>query len=169
MKLILGLDPGSHITGYGLVREIAGNLRCEAFGILQAIDGSKNLSDRLLTIGKGLEEILRSYKPDSAAVEKTFFAKNADSTTKLGHARGVCLYELAKAKVKIFEYSPTEVKRSLVGSGRAGKDQVQFMVQALLGLPPMSPFDMSDALALAIHHARIATTQEKLKQLEIQN
>ena len=101
------------------------------------------------------------------AIEKTFFSINADSATKLGQARGVCLYEGAKAGLKIFEYNPTEIKASLTGHGRASKDQVQFLVQALLGLPPMTKFDMSDALALAIHHVRISTTREKMKAMEM--
>jgi crossover junction endodeoxyribonuclease RuvC len=166
MGLVLGIDPGSHFTGYGLVQEVDGVLRCIAFGVLE---GAKKdaLPQRLATIGQGLQEIFHQYKPTAVAIEKTFFAKNADSATKLGQARGVCLYEAARAGAPIFEYAPTEIKASIVGHGRAPKEQVQFVVQALLGLPPMARFDMSDALALAIHHARISTTHQRMKDLEI--
>lgn len=166
--LILGIDPGSIVTGYGLVHESRGRLHCVSFG---SFEGSPkdSFSRRLLTIGRGLAEILAKYKPAAVAVEKTFYAKNVDSVTKLSHARGVCIYEIARAQVPLFEYLPTEIKASVVGNGRAGKDQVQFVVRGLLGLPVLEKFDMSDALAVAIHHARIATTREKMKQLEIQN
>ncbi|MDZ4677156.1 MAG: crossover junction endodeoxyribonuclease RuvC [Oligoflexia bacterium] len=166
MGLVLGIDPGSHFTGYGLVREVDGVLRCIAFGV---IEGNKkdSMPKRLLDIGLGLQEIFQQHKPDAVSIEKMFFAKNADSATKLGQARGVCLYESARFGCPIFEYAPTEIKASLVGHGRAEKEQVQFIVQALLGLPAMARFDMSDALALAIHHVRIATTRKRMKDLEV--
>jgi crossover junction endodeoxyribonuclease RuvC len=167
-KIILGIDPGSRITGYGFVVEEAGELRCLDFGILQGSPKAP-LTERLLSIGLGLEKLILKYLPDAIAIEKTFFAKNVDSVTKLGHARGVCLYEAARAKVPIFEYSPTEIKLNIVGHGRAGKDQVQMLVRQLLGLKSalMSTFDMSDALALAIHHSRISATLKKMKEREL--
>jgi crossover junction endodeoxyribonuclease RuvC len=166
MDLVLGIDPGSHFTGYGIVKEINGRLQCIAFGVLEA-NAKDPFAQRLLTIGEALAEIFRQYEPTAVALEKVFFAKNADSATKLGQVRGVCLYEAARAKVPIFEYNPTEVKSSIAGNGRAGKDQVQFVVQALLGLPTLRKFDMSDALALAIHHSRQAATKKKMRESEI--
>ena len=121
----------------------------------------------LLTIGQGLKEVLEKYRPHAVAVEKTFHAKNVDSVTKLSHARGVCLYEIARAQLPVFEYLPTEVKGSVVGNGRADKEQVQFVVRGLLGLSALEKFDMSDALAVAIHHVRLASTGEKIRAREI--
>ena len=166
MEIVLGIDPGSHFTGYGIVKEVNGNLRCIAFGVLEGRPKDP-YNQRLLTIGEGLAEILKQHQPTAVAIEKTFFAKNADSATKLGQVRGVCLYEVGRAGVPIFEYNPTEVKSNIVGNGRASKDQVQFLVQALLGLPQLSKFDMSDALALAIHHARWSMTKTKMREREI--
>ena len=173
MALILGIDPGSITTGYGLVEETPsqGKLRCVAFGIFEA-PAKASFAQRLLSIGQGLGEILAIHKPDAISLEKTFFAKNVDSVTKLSHARGVILYEIAKAKIPVFEYSPTEIKSSVAGHGRADKQQVQLMIQVLLGLQTngemFRKFDMSDALALAIHHLRIATTAEKMRRREVQ-
>jgi crossover junction endodeoxyribonuclease RuvC len=166
MAIIIGIDPGSLITGYGLVGEFGGVLKCVAYGVLHA-SPKLAFSERLLKIGLGLEEIFSKYQPEAVALERVFFGRNVDSLTKLGQARGVCLYEAAKAGVKVFEYAPTEIKMSIVGHGRAQKDQVQFMVRGLLGLPPMDRFDMSDALALAIHHVRIQGTRDKILASEI--
>lgn len=164
--VILGIDPGSLFTGYGVVTEANGFLQCLAFGVIES-KPTQEMSQRLLSIGQGLNEILAKYKPTAVSLEKTFFAKNADSAAKLGQARGVCLYESARAKVKIFEYNPTEVKKGLTGSGRAEKDQVQMMVKALLGLPGIGRYDASDALALAIHHLRVNQTINKIKSSEL--
>jgi crossover junction endodeoxyribonuclease RuvC len=168
MGIIMGIDPGSIVTGYGLVTEIAGELRCLEFGALDG--GAKSAhGERLLKIGQGLEKIFRDHKPHAVAIEKTFFAKNADSAIKLGQARGVCLYEAARAKVPIYEYSPTEIKLSVVGNGRADKEQVLFVIGHLLKLKvdALAKFDMSDALALAIHHCRLSSTLNRLRNREI--
>ncbi len=163
---IIGIDPGTLFTGYGVVTENHGFLQCLAFGVIES-KPKLPMAQRLLSIGMGLEEIFKKYKPSAVALEKTFFAKNADSVAKLGQARGVCMYEAAKAGVEISEYNATEIKKGLTGSGRAEKEQVQMMVQALLGLPAMARFDMSDALALAIHHVRVSATLQKIKTTEI--
>jgi crossover junction endodeoxyribonuclease RuvC len=162
LEIVIGIDPGSQFTGYGIVTEIDGRLRCLAFGVVEA-SLKDTFSKRLLTIGQGLNEIIDLHKPTVMAIEKTFFSINADSAIKLGQARGVCLYEGARFGLEIFEYNPTEIKSSIVGNGRAPKDQVQFLVCALLGLPAMGKFDMSDALALAIHHTRVSATKIKLE------
>jgi crossover junction endodeoxyribonuclease RuvC len=168
MNLVLGIDPGSVVTGYGLVAEEGGRLVCISYGVFSG-GLKKSFAQRLLSIGEGLREVLEKYKPTSVAVEKTFHAKNVDSVTKLSHARGVCIYEVARAQLPVFEYLPTEVKGSVAGNGRADKAQVQFVVRGLLGLSAMEKFDMSDALAVAIHHVRLSTTQEKMKAREVTN
>lgn len=159
---VVGIDPGSLFTGYGVVVENHGSLRCLAFGVIETKPGLP-MSQRLLSVGEGLRDILTKYRPAAVALEKTFFAKNADSAAKLAQARGVCLYESARASVPVFEYNATEVKKGITGSGRAEKEQVQMMVQAMLGLPALGRFDMSDALALSIHHVRVCSTIGKLK------
>jgi crossover junction endodeoxyribonuclease RuvC len=168
LEVVVGIDPGSHFTGFGVVTETDGALKCISYGVIE-VNHKESFAKRLLTIGNGMNEILNQYQPTSMSIEKTFFSVNADSATKLGQARGVCLYEGAKFGLPIFEYNPTEIKASLVGHGRASKEQVQFVVQTLLGLPAMSKFDMSDALALAIHHARLSTTRKKMKQNEMKS
>ncbi len=166
--MILGIDPGSITTGYGIITEERGELRCVAYGILGA-SNKTSFSERLLKIGVGLQELFTQYKIHAVVIEKTFFAKNVDSVTKLSHARGVCMYEAARAGVEIYEYNPTEVKMNVVGHGRAGKDQVQIVVQQLLKMnsAQMAKFDMSDALALAIHHCLISGTMQKIREREI--
>jgi crossover junction endodeoxyribonuclease RuvC len=166
MKLVLGIDPGSVTTGYGIVGESGGALHCVAYGVFEG-NAKESLAKRLLIIGRGLEEIITQHEIAAVSLEKTFFAKNADSAAKLGQARGVLLYECAKAGLPVFEYNPTEVKASIVGNGRAEKEQVQFVIRTLLNLPAMGKFDMSDALALAVHHVRIATTQAKMREMEL--
>jgi crossover junction endodeoxyribonuclease RuvC len=165
-RVVLGVDPGSHMTGYGVIANRAGRLQVIAMG---AIDGgkSKSLAERLLLMGEGLREVIRCYSPKEIAIEKSFYAKNADSALKLGHARGVCLYEAKRAGLHVAEYTPTEIKLSLTGNGRADKTQVGFMVKALLGIPTIAGLDISDALALAIHHARVSDTVMKMKEMEI--
>jgi crossover junction endodeoxyribonuclease RuvC len=166
--MILGIDPGSITTGYGIITEERGELRCVAYGTFGA-SNKTSFSERLLKIGEGLQELFKEHKIKAVVIEKTFFAKNVDSVTKLSHARGVCMYEAARAQVPIFEYSPTEVKMNVVGHGRAGKDQVQIVVGQLLkmNIQQMAKFDMSDALALAIHHCLNAGTMQKIKEREI--
>ena len=119
MALVLGVDPGSLLTGYGIVNEVSGCLHCVAFGVLEG-KPKDSFSQRLLQIGESLSEIIREYKPKAMALEKSFYAKNPDSATKLGQVRGVCMYVAAKARVPIYEYSPTEIKSQIVGNGRAG-------------------------------------------------
>src|ERR1700677_797347 len=101
--MILGIDPGSLTTGYGIITEVGGELRCVTYGVLQGPPKSA-LSRRLLEIGQGLQNLFTKHKVKAVVIEKTFFAKNVDSVTKLSHARGVCIYEAAKAGVPIFEY-----------------------------------------------------------------
>ena len=156
------------MTGFGIVTEHRGQLKCLGYG---TVDCAVKLavSRRLMEIGEGIRSVLEDYEPHAVALEKVFIAKNADSALKLGQARGVILYECAKAGVRIFEYNPTEVKSSLVGNGRADKEQVQFMVQAVLGLPQIQKLDASDALGLAIHHARISSTRELMRGNEVRS
>lgn len=154
---ILGIDPGSRLTGYGCV-ELAGNqLRHVAHGTLRLTKRSGAaeipLEDRLLSLYEGLSEIIVQLKPQVLAVEKVFFAKNAVSALKLGQARGAVILTGKIHSLIIAEYSATEVKAAVAGHGQADKDQVAKMVQLLTGQKNFETPDASDGLALAICHA----------------
>lgn len=154
---ILGIDPGSRLTGYGCVDLVGGHVRHVAHGTLKLAPTSGTatiaLEQRLLTLYEGLSEVIQKYKPQIMAVEKVFFAKNAVSALKLGQARGAVILIGAIHGLEMVEYSPTEVKSVLSGYGRADKDQVAKMVQIIVGRRDFATSDASDALALSICHA----------------
>ena len=149
--VILGIDPGSQTTGYGLVESDGRTHSVIALGCLTARPGA-SLSARLATIYDGLQKIIAEHRPQEAAVEATFYGKNVRSALVMGHARGVCLLAIAQAGCELYEYSPLEVKKAVVGQGRAGKGQVCFMVRALMGLKVNPQEDEADALAVAMCH-----------------
>ena len=149
---IFGIDPGSERTGYGCIESSGGRHRLVASGILSA-PARSTFPERLFAIHTGLRELLERHRPECVAVENIFFAKNVRSALKLGHARGIALLAASQASIPVVEYSPAEIKRSVVGYGRAEKHQVQMMMKLLLGLDAVpSPHDVADALAVAICH-----------------
>jgi crossover junction endodeoxyribonuclease RuvC len=150
--IIMGIDPGSRRTGWGVIRHAGGRSRHLAHGTI-ALGGRPPLPERLVTLAEAVEGILRQHHPEACAVERIFHAKNARSALVLGHARGVALCQVARAGVALFEYAPSEVKRALAGTGGAGKSQVGRMVRVLLGHPAPIEEDAADALALALTHA----------------
>jgi crossover junction endodeoxyribonuclease RuvC len=150
---VLGIDCGTERTGYGVIDSDGRAHRLITAGCIKSSPRDP-LELRLLNIAGGLRELLAAYRPDAAAVEEVFFSVNAKSALKLSHVRGVALLLIAEAAVSFAEYSPLEVKMSVVGYGRAEKSQVQQMVASLLGLPEaVRSEDASDALAIAICHA----------------
>jgi crossover junction endodeoxyribonuclease RuvC len=150
---IFGIDPGSERTGYGCVETDGSRHRIVVCGAISS-PASTAFSDRLLAIHTGLSALLADCRPQAVAIESLFFATNVRSALKLGHARGVAMLAAAEAGVPVVEYTPAEIKRAVVGYGRAEKPQVQQMVKLLLGLPAVpSPHDAADALAIAICHA----------------
>jgi crossover junction endodeoxyribonuclease RuvC len=150
---VLGIDCGTERTGYGVIDSDGRSHRLVTAGCIKSSPRDP-LELRLLNIAGGLRELLAAYRPDAAAVEEVFFSVNAKSALKLSHVRGVALLLIAEAAVSFAEYSPLEVKMSVVGYGRAEKSQVQQMVASLLGLPEaVRSEDASDALAIAICHA----------------
>jgi len=150
---VLGIDCGTEKTGYGVIDSDGRSHRMIAAGCIRS-SARDPLEQRLLNIAGRLRALLAEHRPDAAAVEEVFFAVNAKSALKLSHVRGVALLLVAEAAVTLAEYSPLEVKMSVVGYGRAEKTQVQQMVASLLGLPePLQSEDASDALAIAICHA----------------
>lgn len=160
---ILGIDPGSRVTGFGVVQMLRnGRLQYVASGCVRA--PTANLADRLKTIYEGVDEIIATYQPAILAVERIFMARNADSALKLGQARGAALCAGINAGLAVSEYSATEIKSAIVGRGRADKRQVQHMVRALLDLDRAPPVDAADALACAICHAHVTVGRTALRR-----
>jgi crossover junction endodeoxyribonuclease RuvC len=151
---ILGVDPGSIVTGYGLIRSAGQKDTLLESGIIEPAPKA-SLADKLKDIFDELLGIIQKKEPDHFAIEQAFYSKNARSALIMGHARGVAILAAAKSRLSIAEYSPKEVKSAVVGTGSASKLQVQFMVQKLLKLkePPV-PLDAADALAVALCHAQ---------------
>jgi crossover junction endodeoxyribonuclease RuvC len=149
---VLGIDPGTMVTGYGVVDDINGKLSHVAHG---TIEGKRKDSfpDRLKLIFDGLNKVIEKYKPDSIALEEVFYGKSVKSAIKIGEARGIAILCTASANIPMAEYAPTVVKRAVVGSGNAQKVQVSEMVKVILTLSEApKKFDASDALAIAICH-----------------
>jgi crossover junction endodeoxyribonuclease RuvC len=148
---VLGIDPGSLRTGYGILEEGQGKIRLVTSGVIQT-KGS-NLSERLAQIYNGLERIIHTYQPQAAAVEEVFHARNAKSALVLGHARGVAMLAAALQQVPVFEYPTRKVKKTVTGSGDAEKEQVRSVLKMILGEAPQQ-LDASDAVAVALCHLR---------------
>ena len=153
MTLIIGIDPGLQKTGWGIIKQEGNHIAFVACGVVKAAETSLPLSARLLCLSTGLCAILTRYHLDEAAVEETFVNVNGQSTLKLGQARGAILLTLAQAEIAISEYAATLVKKSIVGAGRAEKNQVAHMVQLLLPGCGKHGADAMDALAIALCHA----------------
>ena len=150
--VFLGIDPGTAITGYGLIREEGSSLRAVAYGAITT-PPDLALPQRLVLLHRALDDLIRLHRPASAAVEQIFFSRNARTALAVGHARGVVLMTLAQAGLPVAEYTPLEVKQAVTGYGRADKRQIQEMVRVLIGLPQIpKPDDAADALAIAICH-----------------
>ena len=152
--LVLGLDPGSRCTGFGLVQEESGTLQLIHTGTVRPVQ-HLGLSDRLGTIFQELSAVIETFAPDEAAVEDVFVSRNTASALKLGQARGAVLVACSAHSVPVSTYEPALIKKTLVGGGRAGKEQVAFMVGQLLGRRPQWSKDSSDALAAAICHLNL--------------
>ena len=153
MTLAIGIDPGTATTGYGLVRlERDGELVAVQYGVIST-PKDDSPSARLEMIYDGMNDLLKKYKPETAAVEKLFFSRNVTTALAVGQARGVVMLSLQKAGLEVFEYTPKEIKNAVAGYGGADKRQVQEMVRALLQLDSIpKPDDAADALAVAITH-----------------
>lgn len=151
MALILGIDPGSRVTGYGVLSTVGSHLEYVTSGCIRAADKA-TLPEKLDEIFTGVSQIIAEYVPDELAIEKIFMSRSADSALKLGHARGVAIVAGVNQGLPVFEYEARKVKQAVVGTGAATKNQVQHMVQTLLKLPGKPQQDAADALAIAICH-----------------
>ena len=149
-KIILGIDPGYGLTGYGVIKVSGNKYKTLDYGVIKTLVGEE-FKDRLKYLHQDLEKIIKKYKPDLAAVEELFFFKNVKTAIKVGQARGVILLGLCLAGIPIVEFTPLQVKQAVSGYGQADKKQVQKMVKLLLNLEEIpKPDDAADALAIAI-------------------
>lgn len=162
----LGIDPGSRFLGYGVVVKKGNQLAPLEYGTLK-VDLKLTSHERLLSIYRGVSQVLDLYKPEHVAIEKVFFAKDAVAALKLGQARGVTLLAIAERNIPLFEYSPNEVKRAVSGHGHADKEQIAKMVTLLLGVRDFDTTDTSDALAIAICHLNSYTYRQCIQDVRI--
>jgi len=157
--IIFGIDPGTLITGYGIIFFDGTKFELIDYGCIRCPVKFK-LSDRYLAIYSGLEELMQRHSPSAMAVETQFVSKNTQSAMKLGMARGVAIVAAKKQGVPVFEYAPTQAKLAVTGSGKSTKEQVQWMLQKILRLSSIpTPEDASDALAIAVCHANHMFTE----------
>jgi len=154
MPRILGIDPGSRKTGFGIIELEGRKIKHIVNGRLMVGDG--DFPDRLRQIFEGLTDIIERYQPDMMAIEKVFLHKNADSALKLGQARGAAICAGVSRNLSVAEYSATQIKKAVVGNGHAKKDQVQYMMSIILSLSEPLEEDAADALACAVTHANFA-------------
>ncbi|HHX74568.1 MAG TPA: crossover junction endodeoxyribonuclease RuvC [Firmicutes bacterium] len=153
---ILGIDPGIATTGFAVLESDGSKSRTLTYGCIRTT-AQQPMPDRLQALYRRLQEILESYKPDTLAIEKLFFAKNANSAMQVGEARGVAILAACHAGLAVYEYTPLQVKLAVAGYGKAEKRQIQQMVKLLLGLAEIPrPDDAADALAIALCHAHTA-------------
>jgi len=160
---ILGIDPGSSVTGYGIIERHGDQLFHVENGEI-SISSKNSFPQSLKRIYDGLQSIILKYLPGVIAVEDLFFHKNVKTALKLGHVRGIAILAGVNAGLDVYEYSPMETKQAVVGYGKATKEQIQIMVKELLNLPEAVPFDASDALAVAICHIHTMNMREALKR-----
>ena len=158
MSIILGIDPGSRNTGFGVIHVKNGLLEHVSHGVIQ-LNPKDGFPARMRDLGQSLKKIFSKYQPNIVVIEKIFLGKNADSAFKLGHARGVAMYEAAVAGAEVLEYATRLVKKGITGKGSAQKEDVQVMLQRFLKIQKIKSLDASDALALAVYQATKASTR----------
>ncbi|MEH6725609.1 MAG: crossover junction endodeoxyribonuclease RuvC [Hyphomicrobiales bacterium] len=158
---IIGIDPGLRRTGWGVIESEGSSLRFIASGTIKSTDKAE-LAVRLEQLYRGLDAVLSSHKPDEAAVESTFVNKDATATLKLGQARGIAMVVPALAGLKVAEYAPNQVKKTVVGAGHGDKGQIRMMVKILMPKAVFDSDDAADALAIAICHAHHRGTMSRI-------
>jgi crossover junction endodeoxyribonuclease RuvC len=166
MAIILGIDPGSRITGYGIIRQTGRQLSYLGSGCIRTV--VDDMPGRLKLIYAGVSEIITQFQPDFFAIESVFMAKNADSALKLGQARGAAIVAAVNQDLLVFEYAARQVKQTVVGTGAAEKAQVQHMVRSILKLPANPQADAADALAIAITHCHMSQNAIRLSSDKLQ-
>lgn len=162
MNRILGIDPGSRLTGYGIIEMQGRKAVWVTSGCIRV--KSTNLAERLREICEGIQSLLDEFQPHETAIEQVFVHRNPSSALKLGQARGAAMSMVALRSIPVSEYSPTQIKQAIVGLGNAAKTQIQHMTMILLGLSKLPQEDAADALAVALCHAHINQSLEKRGQ-----
>lgn len=147
---ILGIDPGSVKTGYGVINVVARNIECVDYGIIKL--GKAPMNDRLRTIFIDIQSLIKTHQPDHVAIESVFVSRGLQSALKLGHARGAAICAAVTLDLAVSEYAPRQIKQAITGKGGAAKQQVQYMVGMLLNISKPIQEDAADALAVAICH-----------------
>lgn len=164
MAVIMGIDPGSRVAGFGVIQCEGAELRHLVHGAIK-LSVSKPLPQRLCELGSALAGLYERYQPEVTVIESIFLGQNVSSAFQLGHARGVCLYHAAQANSVVREYAPRAVKKGITGNGNAEKSQVRLVLQAQLRLQELhEPMDATDALALAVYHARALEVEQRLEE-----
>lgn len=159
--VILGIDPGTAITGYGAVTYARSSCRALGYGAIRT-EASEPAPNRLLHIYNTVNDLIKTYTPNALSIERLFYGRNVQSAMAVGQARGVIVLCAAQHNVPVFEYTPTAVKSGITGEGRATKEQVQYMIKVLLNLDEVPrPDDVADALGLAVCHALIGSTSQR--------
>lgn len=163
MTRILGIDPGSLVTGYGVIESDGNHSVLVTHGNIRT--GENQLPEKLRSIFENISEIISEFKPDEVAIEKVFMHRNADSALKLGQARGAAVTACTIHNLNVFEYTPNQVKQATVGKGHAAKQQVQHMVRVLLCMKKVPQSDAADALAIALCHAHSREGIMRMKKI----
>ena len=158
---VLGIDPGSRVTGFGLIETDGIHSRYLGSGCIRTAEG--DFPQRLGEIFTGIRAVLDEWQPQEVAIEQVFVSRNASSALKLGQARGAAISAIVTCELPVFEYTPAAVKQGLVGNGRAEKEQVQHMVRVILGMQGKMGLDESDALAIALCHAHSQGTRRQIE------
>lgn len=162
MNIILGIDPGSRLTGYGVIKQEGRKLSYLGSGCIKAVAAGDDFSDRLQTIFAGVSELIIQFQPTMFAIEQVFMGVNPGGALKLGQARGAAIVAATSTGLSIAEYSARQIKQSVVGTGGADKSQVQHMVKSILKLPATPQADAADALAVALCHAHSHASLSKM-------
>lgn len=160
--MILGVDPGSRKTGFGLINQAGVKVSYVASGVIR-VHKEPTLADRLNNIFEHLHQLIQEYKPECLAIEQVFVGRGPDSALKLGQARGAAILAGTQSGLKVHEYAARKVKQAVVGNGNADKSQIGFMVQSILKLPGVPQEDAADALAIALCHAYSASGLSKVQ------
>jgi len=162
MIRILGIDPGSRLTGFGIIEVQANRLQCVSTGCVK-ITGD-DLAGKLKVIFEGISQLVAEFQPQEVAIENIFMYRNADSALKLGQARGAAISAVSVQSIPVHEYTPSEIKKAVVGKGNASKEQVQHMIKALLSLNRIPQSDAADALAVALCHGHLRNQPLQLER-----
>lgn len=161
--IIFGVDPGSRVTGFGVVEADDGSLIHRHHGVI-VLEENATFAERMGQLAVAMRELLQKHRPQQVVLEKIFLGKNADSAFKLGHARGVLMAEAAQVGIPVAEYAARQVKKGVSGNGGSSKEEIQLVVQNLLGIHGIQRLDASDALALACYHAFEARKKALLRR-----